>query len=105
MSHHTPGPWLHRGKSDSVHETCDTHPYGQLIFQFHDEFGPNDRDLALILAAPELLSDLHNAAVLLRRYEALHRAKGTGDSTAKAEVNAGWASRFESTVARARGEQ
>jgi len=55
---HTPGPWLHRGKSDSIHRPSETHPYGELIFQFHDENGPSDADLALILAAPELLEAL-----------------------------------------------
>jgi hypothetical protein len=48
-----------------------------------------------------LLADLREAAYTLRRYEALHRAKGTDDSTAKAEVNAALASRFEATIANA----
>jgi hypothetical protein len=48
-----------------------------------------------------LLADLQEAATTLRRYEALHRAKGTEDSTAKAEVNAALASRFEATIAKA----
>lgn len=52
-------------------------------------------------AAPDLLADLREAAATLRRYEALHRAKGTADSTAKAEVNAELASRFEATIAKA----
>jgi hypothetical protein len=46
-----------------------------------------------------LLADLREAAATLRRYEALHRAKGTDDSTAKAEVNAALASHFEATIA------
>lgn len=58
----------------------------------------------LLAAAPELLADLIDAAAQLRTYEALHRAKGTDDSTAKAEVNAALAARFEATIARARGE-
>jgi hypothetical protein len=49
----------------------------------------------------DLLADLREAAATLRRYEALHRAKGTDDSTAKAEVNAALASRFEATIANA----
>lgn len=48
-----------------------------------------------------LTADLTVAAATLRRYETLHRAKGTADSTAKAEVNAELAARFEATIARA----
>lgn len=59
----------------------------------------------LMLAAPNLFDDLVLAAETLRRYEVLHRAKGTDESTAKAEVNAELASRFESTIAKARGDQ
>ena len=51
--------------------------------------------------AEEILADLREAASTLRRYEALHRAKGTAESTEKAEVNAGLASRFEQTIAKA----
>lgn len=54
-------------------------------------------------AAPELLTDLIEAAATLRSYEAQHRAKNTAESTAKAEVNAALATRFESTIARAQG--
>lgn len=48
-----------------------------------------------------LLADLTQAAETLRRYETLHRAKGTADSTEKAEVNAALAARFEATIAQA----
>lgn len=58
MSKHTPAPWLGRGKSDSVHRPCDTHPYGDQIFAFHPDYAPNDADHALILAAPKLLAAL-----------------------------------------------
>ena len=58
----TPGPWLYRGKSDSVHAACETHPYGKQIFQFNPGFNeeglPGDADLDLILAAPDLLEAL-----------------------------------------------
>lgn len=47
----------------------------------------------------DLLSDLTEAAATLRKYETLHRAKGTIDSLAKAEVNAELAGRFETTIA------
>lgn len=52
-------------------------------------------------AAPELMADLQQAAATLRGYEALHRAKGTTESDAKAEVNAALAARFEATIAKA----
>lgn len=48
-----------------------------------------------------LVADLTEAAATLRRYEALHRAKGTAESSEKAEVNAALASRFEATLAQA----
>lgn len=48
---------------------------------------------------PQLLrDDLEVAAQTLRRYEALHRVKGTPESTEKAEANAALAERFEKTV-------
>ncbi|MFT8234845.1 hypothetical protein ACLNBI_25280 [Pseudomonas guariconensis] len=53
----------------------------------------------LIAAAPAMLADLVDAAAQLRKYETLHRAKGTEDSLAKAQVNAELASRFEQTIA------
>ncbi|MGY3014709.1 hypothetical protein ACVWZ5_000214 [Pseudomonas sp. TE6283] len=55
----------------------------------------------LIAQAPNLLVDLVEAAAQLRKYETLHRAKGTADSLAKAEVNAELASRFERAIAAA----
>lgn len=63
----------------------------------------NLRQHAIKLTAErdELLADLQEAAATLRRYETLHRAKGTAESTEKAEVNAGLASRFEQTIAKA----
>lgn len=55
---HTKGPWLYRGKSESVHKACDTHPYGRQIFRFVEDEAPSDDDLALMLAAPELIEAL-----------------------------------------------
>jgi hypothetical protein len=52
MSGFTRGPWLHRGKSDSVHVPHPDYPYGDEIFRFHDDLGPSDDDLSVILAAP-----------------------------------------------------
>lgn len=54
----TPGPWLYRGKSNSVHESCSTHPFGHTIFVFDDDAPLRDPDLSLILAAPDLLEAL-----------------------------------------------
>lgn len=51
----------------------------------------------------DLLADLREAATTLRRYEALHRAKNTKESTAKAEANAALAARFEATIFKATG--
>ena len=45
-----------------------------------------------------LRADLIEAAATLRRYETQHRAKGTAESTVKAEVNAALANRFEATI-------
>lgn len=60
-------------------------------------------DAVLAASAPDLLDDLDVAAETLRHYEALHRAKNTGESTAKAEANAALAARFEATIAKAKG--
>lgn len=62
MNKHTPGPWLSRGKSDSVHESSNTHPYGCQIFRFAEDQGPSDDDLNLILSAPDLLEALEYVA-------------------------------------------
>ena len=56
----TPGPWLYRGKSNSVHESCSTHPFGHTIFVFDDDSPLRDPDISLILAAPDLLEALKN---------------------------------------------
>lgn len=79
MTDHTPAPWLYRGKSGTVHKPCDTHPYGEQIFGFHDdEFdnrSPSEADLSLILAAPRLLAALealcrqHPQGVFLEEYD------------------------------------
>jgi len=55
---------LHRAKSESVHRPPADQPYkfGAHIFSFHQDDGPGDADLALILAAPELLSSLEAIA-------------------------------------------
>ncbi len=77
-------------------------------FQVKDSAGNSVSDFYLskemanfICCAPLLLADLIDAAAQLRKYETLHRAKGTEDSLAKAEVNAELAARFEQTIAKA----
>lgn len=64
-----------------------------------------DAEADLLLALPDLFEDLKVAAETLRRYESLHRAKGTEDSLEKAEANRLLAMRFEATLAKAAGEQ
>ena len=118
---HTPGPWevlnetevftgLGADSGDGVKALPSD---GWMIADCGDcvtftEIGPAElgRDLRranakLIASAPMLLDDLTSAAAQLRKYETLHRAKGTADGLAKAEVNAELASRFEHTIAKA----
>ncbi|WP_281690788.1 hypothetical protein [Pseudomonas sp. PARCl1] len=79
-------------------------------FQVKDSAGNAVSDFYLskemanfISCAPLLLADLIDAAAQLRKYEALHRAKGTAESLAKAEANAILAFRFEQTISTATG--
>lgn len=71
----------------------------------HDYNAKQHMRARLIAAAPDMLADLRQAAATLRQYETLHRAKGTTDSDAKAEVNGALAARFEATIAKATGDQ
>lgn len=109
MSKHTPGPWFIDGldispKCDDELSICAVQrvDVGGAKGWFHGDV--TAANAYLIAASPYLLEDLIDAAAQLRTYEALHRAKGTEESTTKAEVNAALASRFEATIARARGE-
>lgn len=107
MSKHTKEPW-HVGGANK----CTVYDkFGQRIADAFEGVMVSHRsyfeccaNASLIAAAPDLLDDLIEAAATLRRYEVLHRAKGTDESTAKAEVNAELAGRFESTIAKARGD-
>lgn len=100
---HTPGPWqvVDAGnpeiRSASGQCLADAWSYD---LDSTDEALANAR---LIAQAPTLLADLTDAAAQLRKYETLHRAKGTPDSLEKAEVNAALAARFEATIAAAVG--
>lgn len=106
---HTPGPWEIEEESGSF----------SLVNRYHqgddwciaEVYGIGQgipievarANAALLLAAPALLQDLTEAAAQLRKYETLHRAKGTPDSLEKADVNAALAARFEATIAAAVG--
>jgi hypothetical protein len=101
---HTPGPWEYREfetEKGVVFDISNTKPEtGGVDVAYTYSHEANAR---LIAAAPELLADLQQAAATLRGYEALHWAKGTAESIAKAEVNAALAARFEATIARVTG--
>ena len=95
MNKHTPGPWLSRGKSDSVHESSDTHPYGHQIFRFSEDQGPSDDDLNLILSAPDLLDALEYVADI--------DVSGADDSVIRF-ILAAAQNKARAAIARARGE-
>lgn len=60
----TKGPWLYRGKSDDVYTTPTegtNYSYGNLIFGFREACVPNDADLSLILAVPDLYDAIESA--------------------------------------------
>lgn len=99
---HTQGPWIARktggqGWPGQCGWAIDFNEDQEQVVDFVYEAA----DAKLIATAPDLLADLIVAAGTLRHYEALHRAKGTAESLEKAEVNAGLASRFEQTIAKA----
>jgi len=73
---------------------------GDEAIRFQDASYSVGRQRGAMEANAALLADLTEAAATLRLYEELHRAKGTDESTAKAEVNAALAARFEATIAK-----
>lgn len=102
---YTEGPWSVGGKY--AQKTVLLNAIGESIAS-----GGNNRavvgaelEASLLLAsfAPQMLTDLQEAAKTLRHYEALHRAKNTEESTKKADVNAALAARFEATITKATG--
>ena len=103
MSRQTPRPWSVHGRMKDCVTFIGPEGEENLFLKNVDGYYAcqNEEDAKLIAAAHDLLADLVEAASTLRRYETLHRAKGTDESTAKAEVNAELASRFESTIAKA----
>jgi hypothetical protein len=105
MQKFTPGPWAvdnsrHEGSINRMEPLRHIGMVSNFLYD-HSSRAENEANAKLIAAAPDLLEDLREAAATLRRYETLHRAKGTDDSMAKAEVNAALASRFEATIAKA----
>lgn len=100
MNKHTPGPWLSRGKSDSVHESSDTHPYGCQIFRFADDQGPSDDDLNLILSAPDLLEALEG---MLEIYGVREQHMSREPFASSTEVDC--CNQARAAIARARGAE
>ena len=109
---HTPGPWEieplevfgrhdRQGTAHVVLWDEDREGYTSVVTGIDYDDAESQANARLIAKAPDLLADLMDAAAQLRKYETLHRAKGTTDSLAKAEVNADLASRFEHTIAQA----
>ncbi|MBZ3663996.1 hypothetical protein [Pseudomonas monteilii] len=103
---HTPGPWeieplevFGRGDREGTAHIVlwDEGREGYTVVAQGLSYDDDESvaNAILIAPAPQLLSDLTDAAAQLRKYETLHRAKGTADSLAKAEANAELASRFE----------
>lgn len=103
MSRHTPGPW----GADVFVPISGAYDAGLnigfLCTSNAAKRAEAEANARLIAAAPDLLADLRVAAETLRRYETLHRAKGTGDGLQKAEANRLLAMRFEATIAKATG--
>lgn len=106
---HTPGPWrvdpvnnCDVQTADGKLEIASSHP--GILLGGENPKGDTPIDNARLIAqAPSLLADLTDAAAQLRKYETLHRAKGTPGSLEKSEVNAALAARFEATIAAAVG--
>jgi len=83
---HTPGPWLFRAKNESVWTqppAGSLYKFGDHIFTFHDEDGPSDEDLNLILAAPDLFDALQG---LLAVYQAMGNPRGPKEILAEAAI-------------------
>ncbi|MEG1038669.1 MAG: hypothetical protein RSE94_01995 [Pseudomonas sp.] len=117
VSSNVVGVYASKELADKAAELCGEHLHwregGQNSFEVFDlrEVQAGEYREVLLPAGlepltdntPKLLSDLTDAAAQLRKYETLHRAKGTPDSPEKAEVNAALAARFEATIAAAVG--
>lgn len=101
----TPGPWRltprFQSKVDVIHDDPREGAASTTVARVtvRDTWlVQQSANARLIAAAPELCADLRKAAEVFRQYEDLHRAKGTAEGDAKADVNAALASRFEATL-------
>lgn len=110
---HIPGPWMAAAAPSSVVGWPVVGPGGRSIcsvsYLAHaatkDGSAPYKAEVGatakLIAAAPDLLAELREAATIFRRYEQLHREKGTVDGELKANANADRAARIEAAIAKA----
>ncbi len=105
MSKHTPGPWRVRPcvEMDAIGVVEQG---GRVVARTRGAYGPEDSaenaaNARLIAAAPDMAAELEAAAKQFRFYEQQHRAKGTADAAAKAEVNRTFAERIEALLSRA----
>lgn len=106
---HTPGPLYRDPKHPKIIMSAEGgYIVGSVTGNDNSGFYASEQEAEynarLFVVAPELLTDLRDAAAQLRKYETLHRAKNTADSLEKAEVNAKLASRFEVTITKATTE-
>ena len=107
MSKHTPGPWSYwsgYNPFDKLEAQVTADGGDIVIASYNSLIEEGEANACLMAAAPDLLTDLEEAAKTLRRYEVLHWAKETNESDAKAKVNGDLAARFERTIDKARGK-
>lgn len=82
MNKHSPAPWLFRGKSSAVYSAPpvgSAYTYGTHYFSFRDDAEPSCADLALILAAPELLEAARDLLASVVREHGAHGCEGWPD--------------------------
>lgn len=94
----TPGPWLFRNKSDTMHTKHPDYPYGAAFFGFDSEFSPNEADINLIVAAP----DMYEALAAILPFVPKTSASEGGASMFSENVRA--ADKVRAALAKARGE-
>jgi hypothetical protein len=103
---HTPGPWLFRSKSSSIHSAppADTsYQYGEALARFAEDDNVcadvGDADLALILAAPDLLEACEEAAD-----DVCHAVCPPTWRTKAGQPHNGICSKVRAAIKKARGE-
>lgn len=106
---HTPGPLgLVQSLGSSNNGTFHLYLVDASERKIAALWGQADKKMAngyLFQAAPDLLSLCRKAAGQFRFYERQHRAKGTPEADAKAEVNAALAAEIEAVIAVAEGRE